>query len=239
MPERPSPYVPEWDKNPRLGPDDAAEAWVELYKESFRFFIPTYDELSLFLMAVTLIALYFTNGQLQNQINTLVTKSTEVNGWTSLLPFALVSFVALGLCIYHVFTTREKTDLEKKVMLGFAVLTNLVTGAIAAVYTLTNASAANWLLVFPVWNIINSVLLLLMVAIRAVDEECISDRDATPSQIIIGLVAVLIILTLCNYVFKLHWAITFSICIIYTTSFDKALQSVFPGIANPEDEQTT
>ena len=238
-PDRSEPRVPPWDESSGFEQKDAEEVLVELYKESFRFFIPTYDELSLFLMAVTLIALYFTNGQLWNQINTLVTKSTEVNGWTSLLPFALVSFVALGLCIYHVFTTREKTDLEKKVMLGFAVLTNLVTGTIAAVYTLTNASAANWLLVFPVWNIINSMLLLFMVAIRAVDEECISDRDATPSQVIIGLVAVLIIFILCNYVFKLHWAITFSICIIYATSFDKALQSVFPGIANPEDEQAT
>jgi hypothetical protein len=124
-------------------------------------------------------------------------------------------------------------------MLGFAVLTNLVTGTIAAVYTLANASAANWLLVFPVWNIINGVLLLLMAFLRVIDEECISDRDATAKQVVLGLVAVFVIFIFCNYIFKLHWAVTFSICIVYTTSFDRALQSVFPGLTNREDEQAT
>ncbi len=43
---------------------------------------------------------------------------------------------------------------------------------------------------------------------------------------------------ICNYVFKLHWAVTLSICIIYTTSFDKGLQSVFPLLAGQNDEET-
>jgi hypothetical protein len=237
MPDRTGPRVPPWDEKSGFKQKDAEDVLAELYKESFNFLIPTYDELSLFLMAVTLIALYFTNGQLHSQINTLIAKDVEANGWASLLPFALVSFGALGLCIYHVFTTREKTVFEKRVMVGFAVLTNLVTGTIAAVYTLTNASAANWLLVFPLWNIINGILLLFMAFLRVIDEECISDRDATAKQVVLGLMAVFVIFIFCNYVFKLHWSITFSICSIYTTSFDRALQSVFPGIMSEDIDQ--
>jgi hypothetical protein len=71
-----------------------------------------------------------------------------------------------------------------------------------------------------------------MLRLKIIDKECISDRDTTAVQIILGLLAVLIIFVFCNYVFKLYWAITFSICIIYATSFDRALQNVFPGLTN-------
>jgi hypothetical protein len=236
IPERPKPRVQEWDRDARFFPGDASDMRVELYKESFRPFIPTYDELSLFLMAVTLIVLYLANSHMRNQIENFFVKAAEADAWPLFIP--LVLFLAtLGLCIYHVFTTREKTVFEKRVMVGFAVLTNLATGTIAAVYTLTNAVASDWLLVFPIWNIINGVLILLMVSLGIIDEECISDRDATLVQIILGMAAVLVIFVFCNYVFKLHWAITFSICIIYTTSFDRALQNVFPGLANRGDDQ--
>jgi hypothetical protein len=77
-----------------------------------------------------------------------------------------------------------------------------------------------------------------MLRFKIIDEECISDREATLVQIILGLAAVLVIFIFCNYVFRLYWAITFSICIVYTTSFDRALQNVFPGLAYRGDEQT-
>jgi hypothetical protein len=120
-------------------------------------------------------------------------------------------------------------------MLNFAVLINTGTGIFAGMYVLKNIIAPNWLIVFPIWNIINSILLLLMFNFKIIDEECIDDRKATLLQIVLGLVSVLIIFVLCNYVFKLYWAITFSICIVYTTSFDRTLQSVLPGLAHRED----
>ncbi len=126
--------------------------------------------------------------------------------------------------------SKEETDFIKKIMLVFAVLINAVTGIIAGVYILRNTTAFNWLLVFPIWNIINCVLLLMMLFFNIIDEESISDHDTTAVQIILGLIAVLVIFVFCNYVFKLYWAITFSICIIYTTSFDRALQNILPGL---------
>jgi hypothetical protein len=140
--------------------------------------------------------------------------------------------------VYHVFTAREKTEVEKWGMLIFAVLTNAVSGIVAGIYVLKTDNVRNWLIIFPVWNIINGVLLLLMLRLKIIDESCISDRDATLVQIILGLIAVLVIFIFCNYVFKLYWAITFSICIVYTTSFDKALQSIFPVLTNRENEQS-
>ncbi len=235
MPERPRPPVPVWDGDARTLPDGAEDIWVELYKESFGFLIPTYDKLSLFLMAVTFILLYATNikmlGQTRDLIHRFATDPEYQRLFNTILIY-LAGFLFLVLII-----PREKIDYKKWIMLGFAVLTNAGTGIIAGVYVIRNTAVINWLLVFPVWNIINSVLMLLMVSLRVIDEECISDREATLVQIVLGLIAVLVIFILCNYVFRLYWAITFSICIVYTTSFDRALQNVLPGLMSEQTEQ--
>jgi hypothetical protein len=207
-------------------PDDA-----ELYREKAGWLIPTYDELSLFLIAATFILLYLLNSTMRREIHTFIIEFDDLRVFLYIFLF----IGALGLCLYHVFTSREKTQPEKAVMLAFAVVTNGGIGLTAARYMIEQSTG--WLILFPVWNAINSALLLLMWRFRIIDEHCIADRQATSPQVIIGLTAVLIIVILCNYVFKLYWAIAFSICIVYTTSFDRALQSVFPGVAYAEDRQ--
>jgi len=208
---------------------------AELIREKAGWFIPVYDELSLFLMATTLVLLYFVNTTMQVQIHNWISEYSNV--WVYII--GTIFLCGLYLSIYHVFTTREKTEAEKWGMLIFAVLTNAATGIVAGLYVLKNDNVRDWQLIFPIWNIINGALLLLMLRFKIIDEECISDRDAKATEVIIGLTAVLVIFIFCNYIFKLYWAITFSICIIYATSFDKALQSVFPRLSSQSDEQTS
>ncbi len=206
---------------------------AEFFREKAGWLVPTYDELSLFLMAATLILLYAMNAPMREQIYKSMTKVHDVRVYA----VAVLFLCGMGLSIYHIFTTREKTDFEKKIMLLFAVLTNAGTGIFSAWYVIKNSAVNDWLLVFPIWNIVNSVLMLLMLRIEIINEECISDRNATIAQVTIGLASVLIMFVFCNFVFHLHWAITFSICIVYTTSFDRALQNVFPGLEYGEDER--
>ena len=213
-------------------PPDSPDDMTDLYEEKYGFLIPNYDELSLFLMAVVFVILYFTNSRLQVDITAFLMR---LDVWRRYIYIALF-MLAMSLCLYHVFTLRKKTDIEKGIMLLFAITVNAATGFIAGFYMLKECPG--WLLVFPVWNIINSVLLIIMQYVNLFDENQISDRDATIPQVILGLAAVLIIFFLCNNTFKLHWAITYSICIIYTTSFDRGLQSVFPALAGQKDEQT-
>jgi hypothetical protein len=214
---------------------EPSEDAAELIKEKAGWLIPVYDELSLFLMAATFILLSATNATMQEQLYKRITAINDLRVY-------LLSVIFLGgvvLSLYHVFTTREKTNYEKVVMLFFAVAANASTGIISGWYVLKNSDVNDWQLVFPVWNIINGVILLLMLRLKIIDEECISDRDANATEVVISMVAVLIIFAICNYVFKLYWAITFSICIIYTTSFDRALQSVFPGLSSQSSEPTS
>ena len=240
IPERPKSRISDGDKDLRFGAvsgfggqEDAA---IELYKESFGFLIPTYDKLSLFLMTVTLILLFMINTELRDLKRDWIRRFGTDWDCVQTLVYTLI-FICIIVFLYMLFTFGEETGLKKIFMLAFAVLANIAGGFFAGVYVIRNTAEFTWLLVFPVWNIINSVLLLLMLQYKFIDEECISDRKATFFQIILGLLAVCVILILCNYVFKLYWAITWSICVVYTTSFDRALQNIFPGLENRGDEQ--
>lgn len=211
---------------------DSPDDLTDLYEEKLGFLIPNYDELSLFLMSAVFIILYFTSGKLQDDIIGFLMRLDILRRYLYVGLFML----GMSLCLYHVFTPRQKTDIEKGIMLLFAISINAATGIIAGFYMLKGCPG--WLLIFPAWNIINSILLIIMQYVNLFDEDQISDRDATITQVIIGLAAILIIFYICNNVFNLHWAITYSICIIYTTSFDRGLQSVFPVLAGQDDEQS-
>jgi hypothetical protein len=214
---------------------DSSDDLADLVREDAGWFIPVYDELSLFLMSITLILLCVANAPMQEQIHKWIARFHD--GRVFIVMAILLG--GMGLSIYHIFTTREKNDVEKWIMLLFAVLTNAGAGIISGWYVLNSSRIQNWQIIFPIWNAINGALLLLMLRFRIIDEECVSDRDATIKEVAIGLIAVLVIFIFCNNIFELHWAITFSICIVYTTSFDRALQSVFPGLISQKDEQSS
>jgi ABC-type proline/glycine betaine transport system permease subunit len=145
-----------------------------------------------------------------------------------ILPGFLLSF-------YHVFTKREKSRIEKHLMMLFAVITNAIIGIVAGIYIVRECPV--WLLVFPVLNIINCVFILIMIDARILNETCIIERKTTPARAVLGLITTIVIFVLCNYVLNLNWAVTFSVCIIYATNFEKALQNVLfrkPETTNAE-----
>jgi hypothetical protein len=244
MPDQPKPpYVPawehalEWRDGPHRMPDEQADALAELCKESFGFLIPTYDKLSLLLMALTFILLFITNSQMRVLIPYAnETSQTESFIYSAKL-FILIAIFPVFL-FFRILGQTEDVDLKKEFMLFFAVLINAGSGIIAGIYVISNTAASHWLLVFPIWNIINSFLMLSMFYMKVIDEECISDRKITLFRFCLGLTTILGIFFVCNYIFKLYWAVTFSICMVYTTSFDRGLQSVFPILAGQKDEQT-
>jgi len=208
------------------------EEMTEIFEEKLGFLVPNYDELTLFLTAITFVILFFTNVTSQNDVSRFLIR---LDTWRRYI-YILLFMAGLFMCLYHVFTPRKKTDVEKAIMLLFAVTINAATGIIGGIYMIKESPG--WLLVFPIWNLANGALMILMQYVNIFDIDCIADRNATPSQVILGLVSVLIIFILSNFVFNLHWAITFSICIVYATSFDRALQTVFPRLVEGEDEQT-
>ncbi|MHC4482695.1 MAG: hypothetical protein ACYSW4_04025 [Planctomycetota bacterium] len=197
-------------------------------KRKRHFLIPDYDEVTLLAMSVMFVLLYITSRTMRADLHKLLSSMSGEGRGRSILGVALLGvFFFAGICfsVFHAFSTREKNIGEKAAMLLFAVLVSAGTGIYAGMHMLT--TRAGWLIVFPIWNIINGILLLIMFRFSIVNVDCISDRDATGVQIVLGLIAAAIIFICCQYFFKLHWAITYSICICYIVSFDRAVQSVF------------
>jgi DNA-directed RNA polymerase subunit RPC12/RpoP len=231
--------------------------WAEFYREKLKRFVPTYDELSLSLMSFSLIMLLVGNPPMREEICKLLKlimglytyaadKDCPFHGEGLIyiilimigLPVAIGVFLyGFGLSIYHIYTTREKTSFEKQAMLIFAVFTNICTAALAGIHLLRESFGLT--IIFPIWNLINAGLLVELVKYEMIDEHCLSDHEATYPQIIIGMTAIFIIFVFCNFVLNLYWAVTFSICIVYTASFNRSLQSVFPGLSYKEDKQTS
>ncbi|MHC4642300.1 MAG: hypothetical protein ACYS32_11700 [Planctomycetota bacterium] len=154
------------------------------------------------------------------------------------------------LSLYHVFAKRDKTKIEKHAMLGFAVVSNAICGILASLHILGispddprafsilhmwemfssedgSSGASRVFLILPVWNIINCVFLLMSLRTGLIDERNISDEKANRFEVLFGLLITVSIFLVCQFLFKLYWAITFSVCVIYATSFSDALGSVF------------
>lgn len=186
------------------------------------FLAPSYDEVSLFLMSVTTVLVFIWNPGVRQRSLDLVFSAPGV-----FLAGVYVIMYGCGLvlCVYHIFSSRQKNDVEKYLMLFFAVLTNGISGICAGVYIFRHSIL--WLAVLPIWNIISGVVLILMLWFEIIDRECVSDEDATVGQAIIGFVTVLAVFLVCSSLLRLHWAITFSICIAYSTSLDRAIRRIY------------
>jgi cation transport ATPase len=185
------------------------------------FLRPHYDEATLFSMSVTFVLLLLISRTMRTDLYKLVSRHFDAR----VVVLALLILAGIPFSIFHAFSKREKNLGEKAAMMLFAVFVSAGTGIYAGIHMLTTSTG--WLIVFPMWNITYGALLLLMFRMRLIDTTCISDEDASRPQIILGLIAVLIIVICCQFWFRLHWAITFSICIAYTTSLDKAVRSAF------------
>ena len=195
------------------------------------FFLPTFSEQSLFMMSVAFVLVFFFNESLRSRIF----KILDIPRDDPRIVMLLVFFGAgLFLSLYHVFVEREKSIAEKYAMLFFAVVSNAVSGIFASLYILKQSSdSPSILLLLPIWNIINCLLLLISFRAGWITDKNISDEKASRFEVLFGFLITVAIFIVCRFGFKLYWAITFSICVIYATSFGDALGSVF----HPERQQ--
>jgi hypothetical protein len=139
--------------------------------------------------------------------------------------FTVIFILGIIFSVYHVFIYRLKTEWEKIPMLVFAVYVNLFSGIAGGLHALKTSEGL--LAIFPIWNIINGVLLYLMYRLDIVDTINIVDDDVSSFQIILGTTVVLIALALCHFVFNLYWAVTFSVCVSYATNINWIIQRYF------------
>jgi len=177
------------------------------------------------MMSLAFLLVFFSNDQLRSILFKLL---SGLKDRFAIFMLLLLFTAGLVLSLYHVFTQRERTIIEKHIMLFFAVLTNAVSGIYASVHILSKSTDAHCIFILlPIWNIINCLILLVSYRVGIISADNISDENIRGFEAFLGFIITVAIFAACQFVFHLHWAITFSICVIYATSFGEALHSMF------------
>jgi DNA-directed RNA polymerase subunit RPC12/RpoP len=202
----------------------AADRGHAATKKAMSPLLPRYDELTLFALSVTFLLLLAISPQMQRELPkaALLVRDGRI--------FIILGLAVIGMVfsLFGIFFRRPKPDLVKWPMLVFAVVVTAGTGIYAGYVTLK--TARGWLMVFPAWNVVNGALLLLLFRAGLLDPDCILDRAAKFLQVVLTVICVGILLAVCQYGFKLHWAITYSVCVGYTMSLHHGLADIFGGI---------
>ncbi|GEM_PF-1482009 len=213
--------------------------------------IPQYTEVSLFLIGLSLFLVVINgiiieviinhNYQYWGEILLELLKRLEIvmntiysfpkaEFWAGIISILII----IGFCcmliagwflsIYHAFSEKPMSITEKQVILYFTVYTTGLVGFAAGEYALEQ-SQGFWI-IFPILNIINSIMLLSLVKEKIIDTDSILDKQAKKEEVIIGTIAVFIIFFISEYIFKNYWAITFSVCIAYAALFNEMLSKL-------------
>lgn len=186
------------------------------------FFFPTFSELSLFMMALAFVLVFFSNESLIHRLYAFHVRHLEL-GSVLIATLGVVFILGLALCLYFVLVEWEKSRFEKYAMLCFAILSNAFCGIYVSLYIMDRSAGASGIFfVLPIWNIINCVLLF-----GSFSEKNVSDEKATILEVFVGLIVIVGIFGICYFVYELYWALTFSICVIFATGFSDASDAIF------------
>ena len=200
-----------------------------------RTFVPTYNRLSLFLIGICMVMLVAFNSQLHSEISKFISRINlksdiiffiiaNVKG----LFFLLIFLLGMSICVYQIFTSKRRSDFQKWLMLYFAVFVNALSGMVAGAHIIreNGLSLNHWTYIFPLWNILNGSVLLTFYKYGHITPKDIVDNQVPLIQIIVSTLIAAVIFVICNYVFKMYWAITYSVCVVYATGFSKAVQQL-------------
>lgn len=185
-----------------------------------KLFIPDYDELTLYLMSYVCLLFFLVNNPPHKW--RLDNIKIQIDDFALAGIFSLF-ILGLILCFYHAFTKREKTLIEKKIMLLFAVLLCGFSGIWGGSYVLEHSSGI--ITLFPIWNILSSFMLFGSFRSGMLKEDNVSDENVGLRQVLLSSGVVTLIFICCEYYFKVNWAATFSICITWVTTFNSTLNS--------------
>ncbi len=206
---------------PRLSPEDQRRR--EAIKAASRS-LAYYDDLTLFSLSAALILLLVLNAQARRDIFT-----------ACFLPraglYVVMALMGMALSFLNTFVGRPKGEPAKRLMLLFAVLVIAGTG-VCSTY-MTWKTNPGWLMVFPAWNVLGGVVLLLEYFAGLITTDSIIDDRPSLRRIVLAATSVAVLLLICQYVLRLHWATTYSIVVCYTMSLLDAVQGFFGGPPEP------
>jgi hypothetical protein len=187
---------------------------------------PKYNESALFCIAYSfLLLLIFHEGVFSFFPRTLFDISKEYQGFKGIVVtlaailFYIGFFYGLLLSIYHIFTKKVKKEFEKFAMFTFVILACLVGGFFSATYNFLTSEGFFKFVAF--WNLLNVIVLFVLLKFKLIDENIIEDKDSNIIEALIGFVLISVIFYYAHFIKGIYWAVTFSICVLYSTNVNK------------------
>jgi hypothetical protein len=174
---------------------------------------PKYNELTAYLTALTCVVLFLSHPDFRQAYFEIITGAGAGRASIAFLALGLIAALGFLLSIIHVFTSRYKSPFEKTCMGVFVMGANGVAGFAAGIELLPS----NWsiLMLIPLWNIFMGAFLLYQIGVM---EYAITDENASLYQVIYASIILLVVFAITYVRFHLTWAMTFSICMFYSTT---------------------
>ncbi len=203
-----------------------------------RFFIPQYDEITLFATSLAFVFICFVSLDvvvilLESFFKDVKIYSQYIGILYAVVYFLLHAFILIGgilypvtLSIYHVFTERRKTYYEKSIILGFVITVNSFSGLFGLWYIL-NQGHKGLLLFFPIWNALNGMILSYLLKSGVITVKSISDENVTFLEVIISASITMLTFIVCHFYLQIFPAITFSICVAYASNVNRNILDLF------------
>ena len=181
-------------------------------RKLFNLIKPKFNELTTYLTSVVCILILILYPEvIEAYLYDLAHAQGKMGGWFLTIPFLAAAGILLSVA--HVFVKYKKSAIEKQLMGAFVMGAQGVAGIAAGV----EMYRGEWsfLTIFPIWNIVVGVLLLYQIGL--VDENIITDEDATLAEVAVVTVTLLCVFAISYYWLKLSWAMTFSVCMCYSS----------------------
>jgi hypothetical protein len=191
---------------------------------------PEFEELPVGLMAFTMLIMVLLETDLQNLF--LAALEIESNLFFLLILLNIVVFGVLS--IFHVFSKRQKTDQEKRGMVGFAIFCCIISGVMGGYRLYLEQSS--WLQIFGVWNVIQGLAAALLFHAKAINENSLSDENAPLAGTIANFVLVGTLYIFLKFGFNLHYIDSFSICVAYAMSLSSAVCAYIYRLPDQSDD---
>ena len=182
-----------------------------------RMLTNSYNESVSFIMSVTMILLYFKDDEFNNLFFRLTQNSY---GKTDITPYTFGIFLIAGILfsIYTVFASSRKKSGG-----GFLFTYILLVNVFVSLFTFEylHRLKMEHELVFPLFNLIYSYIIGVLVIYRKIDtEELFAYSNLHWYEILIDIILIYIIILYSLFELKNNWMVTFSICISYTIAIN-------------------
>ena len=193
---------------------------------------PHYNELSVALMALSFLLSLILEPELRASLDRV-----GVDSQGNLDPlFVITVLMAFVISIGEALIKHQKTPVEKMFMLGTAVLLTFFVGWVSgavAIFELYDEDKFPFILaLFPLWNMICGFALICSWVVGGLSYKSIEDSDASITSAVSGILLVVVMLLILNYVLEYHWAINLSIALAVSSSFGNLYCGSNKPIAN-------